>query len=191
MCRPDVRVVISCPMSGPASAGHGGCWGGPEEPFLQLVALEQEWVASMDPTFPLLERWPPGHSPLALYCWWVYPFIWRGVAGGTVNSHCYFLRKVFHKLSELVVIEVTKLCLEMTQCSPTWGSLLGRSVQLSIPYCGLWTPNHCKWGSMGLQRSQSHDHDGIICNSVMSTKLQLAHFKSSMVLKRTTDSMAK
>ena len=30
MCRPDVRVVINCPMSGPASAGHGGHWGGPE-----------------------------------------------------------------------------------------------------------------------------------------------------------------
>ena len=30
MCRPDVRAVISCPMSGPASAGHGGCWGGLE-----------------------------------------------------------------------------------------------------------------------------------------------------------------
>ena len=30
MCRPDVRVVISCPMSGPASSGHGSCWGGPK-----------------------------------------------------------------------------------------------------------------------------------------------------------------
>ena len=30
MCRPKVRAVISCPMSGPASAGHGNCCGGPE-----------------------------------------------------------------------------------------------------------------------------------------------------------------
>ena len=30
-CRPDVRVVINCPMSDPASAGHGAHWGSPEE----------------------------------------------------------------------------------------------------------------------------------------------------------------
>ena len=31
MHRPDVRVVINCPMSNPAGAGHGAYWGGPEE----------------------------------------------------------------------------------------------------------------------------------------------------------------
>ena len=56
MCRLDVRVVISCPMSGPAGAGHGSCWGGPGGTLPQLVALELGWVASMDPTFPLRER---------------------------------------------------------------------------------------------------------------------------------------
>ena len=30
MHRPDVRAVINCPMSDPAGAGHGACWGGPE-----------------------------------------------------------------------------------------------------------------------------------------------------------------
>ena len=30
MCRSDVRVVINCPMSDPASTGHGAHWGGPE-----------------------------------------------------------------------------------------------------------------------------------------------------------------
>ena len=40
------------------------------EPYLQLVslALQVEWVVLVDPTFPLLERWPPGHPPQALYC---------------------------------------------------------------------------------------------------------------------------
>ena len=30
MHRPNVRVVINYPMSDPAGAGHGACWGGPE-----------------------------------------------------------------------------------------------------------------------------------------------------------------
>ena len=30
MHRTDVRAVINWPMSGPASAGHGGHWGCPE-----------------------------------------------------------------------------------------------------------------------------------------------------------------
>ena len=30
MCRPDVRVVIKCPMYGPVGAGHGGHGGGPQ-----------------------------------------------------------------------------------------------------------------------------------------------------------------
>ena len=30
MCRPNVRAVISCPMSGPMGAGHVGCCSGPE-----------------------------------------------------------------------------------------------------------------------------------------------------------------
>ena len=52
MCRPNVRVVINCPMSDPASAGHGGCWGGPEGTLPPAGCSEAEWVASVDPTFP-------------------------------------------------------------------------------------------------------------------------------------------
>ena len=40
------------------------------KPYLQLVSLvlQGEWVSSVDPTFPFLERWPPGHPLQALYC---------------------------------------------------------------------------------------------------------------------------
>ena len=66
ICRPEVRAATSCPISGPASAGPGNSCGGPEGTFPQLVNLKLGWFASLDPTFPLLERWPPSHLPRVL-----------------------------------------------------------------------------------------------------------------------------
>ena len=58
------------------------------ELFPQLVNSELGWFASLDPTFPLLERWPPNHLPWTLYCLMDVPSHEEGVLGGTVNSHC-------------------------------------------------------------------------------------------------------
>ena len=134
MCKPDVRAVISCPLSGPAGAGHGSCWGGPKGtlppagcsgtgvgclngPHLPPPGKVTSWSSSLGSLLP------NGHThSFGEGCW--------------RHSHfalCYFLQKVLYELSELIVIEVTQLSIEMMWCSLTWRSLLGRSMQLPIP----------------------------------------------------------
>ena len=56
MCRPNVRVVINCPLSDPASAGHGARWSGPEG-TLPPAGCSAAGVGCLSgPYLPLLER---------------------------------------------------------------------------------------------------------------------------------------
>ena len=135
MYRPNVRAVISCPMSGPAGAGHGGCCGGPKGTLPQLVALELGWVASIDPHLPppgKVTSWssssgsllPDGHTQsLGGGCWGHSQFALHNL-----------LCEILYELSELI-IEVSKLSMEMIQYSFTWRSLLGRECAALHP---LW-----------------------------------------------------
>ena len=89
MHRPNVRVVINCPMSGPAGAGHGGHWGGPEGTLPPAGCSRKGMGYLNGPHFP-----PPSKGDLLVIllrlstAQWAYPFIWRGLLGGTVNLHC-------------------------------------------------------------------------------------------------------
>ena len=89
MHRPNVRVVISCPMSGPASAGHGGYCGGPKG-TLPPAGCSGTGVGCLNgPHLP-----PPGKvtswssssgSLLSDGCTHSFE---GGLLGGAVNPHC-------------------------------------------------------------------------------------------------------
>ena len=135
-CKPDARVVISCPISEPDGAGCGTCSGGPEGTppppnslgsgdgvgCLNGPHLPPEKVTSWSSSLGFLL--PSEHTHI----------FWRGTAGGHIYSALHnFLCKIFHKLSQLVVSKVSKFCLKMIWHPPAWGSLLGRCMQLSLP----------------------------------------------------------
>ena len=132
---PNVRAVISCLMSGPAGAEHGGCWGSPEG-TLPPGGCSGTGVGCLNgPHLPLPGKVTSWSSSFRLStAQWAYPFIWRGLLGGTVNSHCAIsCKRSFMSCQSSLSLRSTKLCLETMQCTLTWRSLLGRSVQLSIP----------------------------------------------------------
>ena len=124
MHRHDVRAVISCPMSGPASAGHGGHLGGPQGTIPPAGCSGTGVGFLSGPHLPppgkvtsqsssLGSLLPHGHAhSFGGGCW-----------GAQLILLHYFLCKVLYKLSELMVIEVANLHLVMIQGSPTWGSL--------------------------------------------------------------------
>ena len=162
------------------------------EPFLQLIALQQEWVASVDPTFPLLERWPPGHPPQAPYYPMGVPIHLEGVAGGTVNLHC-TISWVRSSMSWCSSWSLRPPSSAWRQCSVPplggvcWGGVCGSPSPVvgfecqTIVYVVLWASE----GATVLTMIASSR------NSNTLTMLQLAHFNYSTVLKRTTDSVAK
>ena len=55
ICRPKVRAVMSCPISGPASAGQGDCCGGPEGTLPPAGEFRTGVVCLSGPHLP-----PPG-----------------------------------------------------------------------------------------------------------------------------------
>ena len=117
-------MVISCPISDPDGAGHSTTRGGPEGtlspaglsgsaggvgclggPHLPPPGKVTSWSSSSGSLLP------DGHTHL--------------IGGGLLGGHMYFALHNF--------LKVSKFCLEMMQCSPTWGSLLGRCMQLFLP----------------------------------------------------------
>ena len=131
MCKPNVRVVISCSTSEPDGAGHGACGGGPEGTHLPVDRSGSGDGAGClsGPHLP-----PPGHPPLGSYSLMGIPMYLEGAAG----RHIYFMKcdilpKIFHKLSQLVVSKVSKFHLKMMQHSPALGSLFRRCMQFSLP----------------------------------------------------------
>ena len=163
------------------------------ELLLQLITqlLEMEWVASMDPTFPLLERWPSGHPLGVPTMQWAYPCIWRGTAGGHIYFALHnFLCKIFHELMQLIVSKVSKFHLKMMWHPPAWGSLLGRCIWLSLPIWGFKhnvTMYALVWASEGAMALTVMASP---CNSIAFAILQVACCNSSVEQSRTTDSVA-
>ena len=128
--------MINCPISDLDGAGHGAYGGGPEGtlspagrsgstggvgclggPHLPPPGKVMSWSSSSGSLLP------DGHTiHLEGDCWGHMYFVLHN-----------FLHEVFHKLMQLMASQDSKFCLEMMQCSPAWGSLLGRCMQLSLP----------------------------------------------------------
>ena len=152
MCKPSVRAVISCPMSGPASAGHGSHWGGPEGtlppagdsgtgvgclsgPHLPPPRKVTSWSSSLGSLLP------NGHTQS----------LGVGVAGEVqsihaawspawdllraVRAHCHWGLQAWHgDNAEFPHLE----------------ELVGEELQLSLPCCWIQTPHQGKCGNMCL-----------------------------------------
>ena len=89
-CRPDVRAVISCPISDPDGAGHGTCRGGPEGTLPPAWSLWLYRWSGLPLWIPPSPSWKGDLLVILLglsTAQWVYPFIWRGIAGGTCILH--------------------------------------------------------------------------------------------------------
>ena len=129
MCRSNVGVVINCPMSDPAGAGHGACWGGPEGtlppagcsaarvgclsgPYLPLPRKVTSWSSSLSSLLP------NGHAHS----------LGGGLLGGTFILHC-----------------VISWCnSSMSYCS-SWSA---RSPRSTCRWCGVPLLGGVHWGGV-------------------------------------------
>ena len=182
MHRPNIRAVINCPMSDPAGAGHGACWGGPEGTLPPAGCSAARVVASVDPTFPLLERWPPGHPPQAPYCLMGIPICLGGGCWGAHSFHVVlFLGVIPPQAAAARSQQDHQILPEDGTVFPHLGEMLGRCVQLSFPFWGF----ECQtvayaiiWSS---QRSHSPNHDGFTLQPCyfyyVATRMLLIHPK--------------
>ena len=62
------------------------------------------------------------------------PGSWLRIAGGCMQlMKCDLLTEIFHKLLQLLVCKVTKLCLEVMQSVPTWVRVTSWQMRVTLP----------------------------------------------------------
>ena len=148
----------------------------PDKPMLHLVMLELklEMVVSEEPTLPLLERWPLGHPHQNYHSLKVHPKeLVEGCWGCMQLTKCNLLTEIFHKLTQFLICEVAKLCLEVLQSIPIPVRVTSRWIRITLPLWGwrlqlrgITSPYSDVCPDMRIQRSHSSNGNHSSCNSI-------------------------